>query len=92
MSIKLTVCAAFLTALSTGAFAQDVVVTTDAAIDCTDEANFENEACLALPDDAVDITNFVPIGGALLGAGALAGLGGSTSSTTNTTSTTSTTD
>lgn len=82
--------AAFVVALASPSFAQPVAQANN--IDCEDEANREEEACLVLLPNDDPITNFVPLIAPLAGLGVLAaaaGGGGSTVSTTSTTSTTS---
>lgn len=96
MSITKLLFIAALTFSAQSAMAQDQVVITPSednvaatsSVDCEDEANVDDEACLGLPIPNQAITNFLPIAGPILGAGVLAGLGGgSTPSTTSTTST-----
>ncbi|MBU2867469.1 hypothetical protein [Pacificibacter marinus] len=61
-------------------------------IDCEDEANKDDAACIGLPD-ADDVQNFLPGVAPILGGGGIfasALLGNNTTSTTATTATTST--
>ena len=55
---------------------------------CANPANAESIDCLFLPEAGRVVTNFVPLIAPLIGAAALAGLGGSTAPATSTTSTT----
>ncbi len=98
MSITKYLFIAALTFSAQSAMAQDQVVITPSednvaatptpSVNCEDPANVASEACLGLPDPQLPVTNFVAVGGAVLGSGLLAGLGGgSTPSTTSTTST-----
>ncbi len=89
MLTRLSLAALLTAAMTLSAVAQQ----NDDEIDCEDEANQEEEACLALPDP--DVTNVDPITGALVGVVGLLGLaggggGGGTPSTTGTTGTTGT--
>lgn len=86
-----------LSALAAPSFAQQVVPAQAAPnqeeVDCEDEKNQDDEACLGLPIPGVPITNFVPLVGGVVGAAAVAGFaggGGSSPSTPNTPSTPST--
>jgi hypothetical protein len=77
---------------ATAATAEETpVVATE--IDCEDEANKDNAACVDLPD-ADDVQNFVPALAPIIGGGGIlaSGLlnGNNTTSTTSTTATTST--
>lgn len=79
--------ALFATATATAAEERTVVAT---EIDCEDEANKDDEACIILPG-VDDVQNFLPVlapvtGGAGLLASGLLG-GNNTTSTTSTTST-----
>jgi hypothetical protein len=91
MGLKNISAMTFVTAIMSfaapAAWAQD----TQNEIDCEQQENQDDEACLALPAGGGEITNFVPLIGAAAGAAALAGFAGSGGSTVNTTSTTSTT-
>ena len=94
MSTKFIIAATLMATFASGAFAQTAKIDSagESKVDCKDEANKEDEACLGLPDAKKPITNFAPVIGPLLGAAALSGLGGGKGSTTSTPSTPSTTN